>query len=249
MIFTFLFISCDDSSTSPQSDLRRSIKVIDENGNRIPKVEVTFMYNNFLNFNTTNSELPKGKSKIQKLSDSNVEFKLYQNMPNPVRYSTFLRFSIHHEGNVRLQINNIKSYQNIFSFSDTLSPGLYQFYFDLMDSSFTTAFKNGFYNCSLVLEAAGSTFITNNVVLIISPKAEKDLITNTLGTFYVTKEDISWGKSYYQSDIVGVTSQKFFNGEAYFKLKKDGYFPSVAKVYFGQDEVMETVVVLFKEEE
>ena len=99
------------------------------------------------------------------------------------------------------------------------------------------------------MEAAGSTFITNNVVLIISPKAEKDLITNTLGTFYVTKEDISWGKSYYQSDIVGVTSQKFFNGEAYFKLKKDGYFPSVAKVYFGQDEVMETVVVLFKEEE
>lgn len=248
LILSLFIISCDENSTSPQRSEKQIIKVIDETGNPIPKVEVTFLYNNLQSYPAANG-FTVDKNKIQKLNDSNLEFKLYQNMPNPITSSTFLRFSLPLEGKVTMEINNIKNYQNIFSFTDTLSSGLYQLYFDLMDSSFTTKFKNGFYKCSLTLETNGSFLITSNVVLIISPKAEYDLITNSIGMFYVTKEDISWGSSYFQSDLTGNISESFFNNNAYFKLSKEGYLSKTVSLYLSQDEVMEKVEILYKEEE
>ena len=93
IILSLFIISCDENSTSPQRSEKQTIKVIDETGNPIPKVEVTFLYNNDNSYyqpTPTNSKtfLPK----INKLSNAATPFKLYQNIPNPVSAITHIRF-------------------------------------------------------------------------------------------------------------------------------------------------------------
>ena len=244
MIFTFLFISCDDSSTSPQSDLRRSIKVIDENGNPIPKVEVTYLYNG--DYSTYQPKAENPKRNLAKLSNIAADFKLYQNIPNPINHISHIRFGVPSSGDVKIELRNIKEYNQIFNFNKNVEPGLYQFFINISDSSFGK-FKNGFYRMSLsLITKDGSRFNDFKDVYIISDMAQKDYITNSTGSFYYTNKELFLGSNYSFTLSNGDTIEKAVEGPFYFRLQKDGYYPSIVSIQSNNDF---TLVILTKEVE
>ncbi|MAT57682.1 MAG: hypothetical protein CMF23_06870 [Ignavibacteriae bacterium] len=227
IILSLFIISCDENSTSPQRSEKQTIKVIDETGNPIPKVEVTFLYNNDNSYyqpTPTNSKtfLPK----INKLSNAATPFKLYQNIPNPVSAITHIRFSIPRKGEINIQLNSTSSFDEIFSYKKNVEPGIYQFYIDILDSSFAK-FTNDFYRLSLTLNTEnGSRFIDTKDMLIISNEAQKNYITNSTGSFYFTKEDVKIGSSYIYTLPNGDLVEKIIGSPTYFKLHKEGYAPN-----------------------
>jgi len=226
LILSLFIISCDENSTSPQSSEKHTIKVIDENGNPIPKVEVTFLYNNDNSYYQPITNNPKTfLPKINKLSNSATPFKLYQNIPNPVSAITHIRFSIPRKGEINIQLNSTSSFDEIFSYKKNVEPGIYQFYIDISDSSFAK-FKNDFYRLSLTLNTEnGSRYIDTKDMLIISNNAKNNYITNSTGSFYFTKEDVKIGSSYIYTLPNGDLVEKIIGSPTYFKLHKEGYSP------------------------
>ncbi len=80
---------------------------------------------------TVNSEIP-------------LNFKLFQNEPNPFSVSTSIQFSIIKESNYRLTVNNLQNELMEELFAVSLKPGTYQFLW------FPKNFNSGLYKYSLV---------------------------------------------------------------------------------------------------
>ena len=125
--------SCKENPVSQGPSVTAGVSgiVYDPSGAPLDSVRVYCLYSFNINYYTMSP-----RSRIEKVSNADTfGFNLYQNFPNPVQNSTYLRFSIPVPCSVHIMLTDRVNNKVVYSFAESVLEGMYQvFLVDLVDS-------------------------------------------------------------------------------------------------------------------
>ena len=183
ILFSTSFWSCKDEPTAPQKpdlDVGLTGIVYDTSGHRLDSVRVYCMFQ----FDYYPVPSTGGTSHLTRVSKPDTfGFNLYQNFPNPVRDSTFIRFSLPDSCSTEFTITDWFSESIKYSRFDNLPDGLYQIYIrNLVDS---LQLHNGTYRYTLKAKSKTGTLYTDTKkMFILSDLGEPNSTTGVDGSFF-----------------------------------------------------------------
>lgn len=124
----------------------------------------------------------KHASVLARLSDVDTfGFRVYQNFPNPFSHHTYLRFSIPRYSDVRITIIDRLDGSVRYVYFETLFPGLYQLYLNIVDS---LKLRNGPYTYTVEVNAgAGRRYHDSKQLFVASSLGTPNAITNMFGNY------------------------------------------------------------------
>ena len=111
---------------------------MDESGNTISGVKVYYLFNYYYIPNLTATDKPMNETEVDSFG-----YALYQNFPNPVYNSSFIRYSLAADMNIELTVKESFSGTVKYTYSGFNFYGLYQHHFDEIVSSLQL--ENGCY--------------------------------------------------------------------------------------------------------
>lgn len=222
--------TCTDVSSDPSQSLNAGISgiVYDTSGHRLDSVRIYCLYN----FNYYPTAVTKGKTDLFKVSKPDTfGFNLYQNFPNPVQNTTFLRFSLPMTCRIDLSIVDRTNGEKKYSYSDTLRDGLYQLYLNsLVDS---LQLHNGPYTYTLMAKSTtGRTYYASKEMFVVSDVGAPNIITGADGIYFFDYKNTFVGDSVavYSNEfhsiynvILGKNITLLFERRGYYSLRSDKY--------------------------
>lgn len=238
-----IFLSCDDTIiTPPEPELGVTGKVIDEYGNPLSDVKVFYLFN----FNYI-PNLPSSDNLLNDTEIDSFNYELFQNFPNPVYNSSFIRYSLNSDADIELTLTELYSGLVKYSVSKPSYYGIYQHYFNnIVDS---LQLENGFYKVEFKAFKNG----------ILKYKSEKKLVViSDLGKPCSTSDKN--GKFYFDYDksFIGDTLTYAIDDQYSYTLqidksvnlifRKEGYFDETINTTLYKDILLNRDVVMRKEE-
>ncbi len=218
-----LIINGCDASIGPFEEKQNGFtgKVIDTEGNPVPGVDVYYIYMNY------NGDWGLNKAgfltRIDDVTDT-LDWKLYQNFPNPFSEATFIRFALPIDCTVDFSIVEKATGETKLILEDTLLYyGLYQFYFDNLLEKYNL--HNGIYRFGITAKVNGKTvFSDEKEFCLVQTDKNPNYVTDTQGIC----------KFRYKYAYVGVTipvtysnpdyySELILTNEQFIVLKKEGF--------------------------
>lgn len=160
-----LFVSCDDEILSPPvENYGIHGRMMDESGNHISGVKVYYLFNYNYISNLTATDKPMNEAEVDSFG-----YALYQNFPNPVYNSSFVRYSLAADMNIELTVKENYTGTIKYNYSGFYFYGMYQHHlneivtsFQLENGSYTIALKVS-KNGTLKYEAAKKTFVISDI--------------------------------------------------------------------------------------
>lgn len=216
-----IFSSCSQSPTESASAGGGVVgAVYDTSGVPLDSVRIYSMYSYGYPLPVI---LRKGRlSTISKVDTFGFNF--FQNVPNPVRDSVYLRFSIPVRCDVEIRINSRSSGSQVYSYSSLLSPGLYQLYAGpLVDS---LDLENGAYTVSFIASGNGREYLAAKEMFVVSTLGKPNAITTRGGSYSFKYADAFVGDSIVVSPTEFTSQYTVIIGPvAYLLFERRGYNP------------------------
>jgi hypothetical protein len=246
LLVLFFVYFCSDRITDADEEIYGLTgHVVDTLGNPINGVDVFCLYYSY--------SVPKS---VQKLSESNslnknsdFDFELFQNYPNPFSSSTYIRYSLPQKCQVELRISQKNGKQNVYIYNNELLNGYYQqFLGNIVDN---LQLENGIYIFNL--EAIGedqTEYIAQKEIFVISDRGKANAKTNENGKFTFNFEDAFVSDSVvvnlYDSGYYMYTS--YLTSKVNLLFKKSGYQSKLLTVELYPNILLTQDVVMFKGE-
>jgi hypothetical protein len=186
---------------------------------------------------------------IELLNQETVfDFELFQNFPNPISNSTFLRFSLPQECEIMLTIQEKHSSNIVYQHNDVLPYGLYQMYLENLVDSLNL--MNGVYVYSLQAEGKdGTQYSSQRELMIIGNMGEPNAISTANGEYF-----FEYGQAFVgDSVVVNPTGDPYYmnnivlNNTVNFVVEKEGYISKIFNVDLYPAILLRSDIVLLKE--
>lgn len=244
LVVFYFVLSCSDPSSSSIVEIESGIKgvVTDTTGKALENVSVFCLY--YTQYIPTNLNKKVSLEKLLKIGD--FEFSLEQNFPNPFSNSTFLRFSLPNNALVILDIIDKTENEKVYHFSDSLSEGYYQKFFDNIVDSFHL--RNGPYRYSMsAFLDDGTNHSADKELFIISDKGKPNSKTNGQGQY------IFHYKYTFQGDTLVIKPDENYSytidlsNTVNLLFQKDGYNSTIIKVTLYPNILLAHDIVLTNE--
>ena len=100
VVLAIFFIGCDEEILyPPEKNYGINGRIMDESGNTISGVKVYYLFNYYYIPNLTATDKPMNETEVDSFG-----YALYQNFPNPVYNSSFIRYSLAADMNIELTV-------------------------------------------------------------------------------------------------------------------------------------------------
>ncbi|MER3524802.1 MAG: hypothetical protein C4326_12325 [Ignavibacteria bacterium] len=153
-------------------------------------------------------------------------FRVYQNFPNPFWVDTYMRFSIPRYADVRITIKDRLDDSVRYTYFETLFPGLYQLYLNIVDS---LKLRNGPYTYTVEANAgAGIRYRDSKQLFVVSTLGTPNAVSNAFGYYYYFDA---------RHALVGDTVWQSYTGEDIFPIRLTN-FTSLMVMRRGYRSVM-----------
>lgn len=188
----FSLYTCSEGPVGPVANIDAGVAgiVYDTSGHPLDSVRIYCLYSFFYN------PIPmKSQANILRISNSKkFEFNLFQNFPNPVQNSTFLRFSLPTSCSVNISITERATGKIRYTYSKSLLEGLYQLYLNnLVDS---LQLPNGRYTYNIVAKSELDTeYNASKEMFVASDHGNPSDLTKTDGKYFFDYKNAFVGDS------------------------------------------------------
>lgn len=238
------FISCEDEIITPiEKNYGVQGRVLDENGNEIAGTNIYCLFNY--------SYLPMQEFLVSPFNNNQVDSfgnTLYQNFPNPVYNSSFIRYSLADDMDVELTVKDNSTGNIRYTFSKFQNYGLYQHHLNEIVSS--VQLKNGAYNISLkVSENSEVRYKSEKTMFVVSDIGKPNTVSDEQGKYLFNYNDACIGDTIVVTFNGSNLYPEIINNEIYLLFEKEGYIPLVVKVSLYPEILINQDVILRKEEE
>ncbi len=187
-LLIFIFISCEDEIVTPlEKKYGIQGRILDENGDAIAGANIYCLFNY--------SYLPT--QELQVLPFNNTEADsfgnaLYQNFPNPLYNSSFIRYSLANAMDVELTVKDNSPGNIRYTFSEFQTYGLYQHHLNEIVNSLQL--ENGAYNISLkVSDNSVVKYKSEKVMFVVSDIGKPNAVSDNQGKFLFNYKDACIG--------------------------------------------------------
>ncbi len=198
IIFLFVLIavtyleSCKENPVSQGSGGAAGVSgiVYDTSGHPLDSVRVYCLYSFSIDYN-----MMSPRSHIEKVNNVDTfGFNLYQNFPNPIQNSTYLRFSIPVPCSVRITLTDRVGSKVIYSFTESFLDGMYQLFLaNLVDS---LQLHNGPYLYEFnAIGSGGQQYSGSKEVFVVSDVGSPNGVTKADGMYFFDYDDANVGDS------------------------------------------------------
>ncbi len=243
-LFLLLFNSCDEYAPLAPNQTSFGITgvVMDNKGNILRDVKVYCLYH--YTYLPVYSTLPK---QPEFFSPDSFSHNLYQNFPNPVYNSSFLRYSIPEDLNVEFTLSEVISGKEKFRFSEFQNAGLYQYHFNEIVSQLQL--RNGLYNIKLrTLKDGQLRYENEKRMFIVSDVGQPNDITNGIGEYLFDYQSAFFGDSVVATSDGSYQYTITLTDNVNLLFIKEGYLPELLNVTIYPEVLFNRDVILHREE-
>jgi len=213
-----LFVSCaDEILNPPEVNYGINGRIMDESGNPISGVKVYYLFN-YSNI----PNLPAPDKPINKADVDSFGYAFYQNFPNPVYNSSFIRYSLAADMDIELTVKEnftgtIKYTHSGFNFY-----GLYQHHFNEIVNSLQL--ENGSYTIAIKVSKNGTLkYEAAKKMFVISDIGKPNSISDRNGNYFFDYNKACIGDTLlYTSDGEYIYTNIIYN-QVNLLFKKDGF--------------------------
>ena len=237
------FLSCDDSITNPpEPDYGVTGKIIDESGNPLNNVKVYYLFNFTYIPNQSNSD--------KLLNDTEVDsfdYELFQNFPNPVYKSSFIRYSLNSDADIELTLTELYSGLVKYSVSKPSYYGIYQHYFNnIVDS---LQLENGFYKVEFKAFKNGVLkYKSEKKLVVISDLGRPCSISDKNGKYYFDYDKSSIGDTLTYTFDEEYSYTSVIDKSVNLLLQKEGFYNEIVNTSLYKGILINRDVVMRKVE-
>lgn len=246
--FIFINISCDYEDETfivePVQSYGIQGVVMDTSGKPLTDVKIYNLFN--YNYIPNKNFIPKNN--LNMTSIDSFGFQLFQNFPNPVYNSSFIRFSIPDNMDIELTLKNLVTGDIISIIEGFYNYGFYQHYLDTIVNKYQL--ENGPYLISLKAKKDEVLkFFDEKKLFVISDIGNPNIISNKDGIYFFD----------YKTSFIGDTIISTIDGTFTYPIpignrinllfKKDGYIPAVIDAFLYPELLINRDVILIKEEQ
>ncbi|MEW6006011.1 MAG: hypothetical protein AB1695_11925 [Stygiobacter sp.] len=238
-----LFVNCADEILNPPTE-NYGIKgrIMDESGNSISGVKVYYLFNY--------SYLPK-LTTIHKLMNKNdvdsFGYALYQNFPNPVYNSSFIRYSLAADMNIELTVKEDFTGKVKYTNSGFNSYGLYQYHFNEIVNSLQL--ENGSYTIILKVSKNGTLkYEAKKKMFVISDIGKPNSLSDKNGQYFIDYKKACIGDTLLYSTDGEHIFPDIINNYVNLLFKKDGFLPEIISTRLYSSVLLNRDVILKSEQ-
>lgn len=252
LLLPVLLASCkNDEPTEPKLDFRYGLAgtVMDTTGTVLDSVSIYCYYflptPNPVSYSNNTQLNTNAPARLNKTAV--FDFAFYQNFPNPVYNSTYVRYALPSDGHVELKITRGSS-KTFYSYSADCLSGLYQLYMEKIVDSLKL--QNGPYMLSFSARTLkGEEFNAQKPLFVVSDKGTPGAVTDSRGQYYFPFSEAFVGDSIVQVfDANNRTFTEHLNNYVKLVVKRRGYLTSVFSVSLYSQVLMRQDIIMFKED-
>lgn len=237
------FSSCDDVITNPpETYYGITGKIMDESGHPIKDVKVFYLFNYYYLPNPAISETLQKETAVDSFANN-----LYQNFPNPVYNSFFLRYSISTDADITLAIRESYSGRTKYLISKPSYYGIYQHYFNSIVDSLKL--ENGCYVIELtVSKNQNLLYKAAKKMVVISDLGTPNSLSNNDGIYF-----FDYNKSFISDTIFYAYSDNSvypfeIHNNVNLRFQKEGYLSETINTDLYPGILINRDVIMKKEE-
>lgn len=238
-----LFVSCDDEIlTPPVEDYGINGRIMDESGNPISGVKVYYLFNYYYIHNLIATDKPMNEAEVDSFG-----YDLYQNFPNPVYNSSFIRYSLAADMDIELTVKENSTGTIKYTYSGFNSYGLYQHHLDEIVTSFQL--ENGGYTIELKASKNGTLkYEAEKKMIIISDIGKPNSVSDGNGKYFFDYNKACIGDTlFYTTDGEHIYPNEIYN-QVNLLFKKDGFLTETISTTLYPEILLDRDVILKLEE-
>ena len=217
-------------------------KVIDTLGNPINNVNIYCLF--VYDYIPYSSSMPK---QILYTADiDSFEFNLYQNFPNPVYNSAFIRFSIPDDMDIEFTLKEKVFGSTQYSFSGFYYYGLYQHHLNEFVRKYQM--ENGCYLMRLKAGKNGNTrFDSQKKLFVVSDIGKPNANSNQEGFYFFDYKKACIGDTIFSTFDGTYTYPIEITNQINLLFRKDGFIPVIQNISLYPELLLTRDIVLLKE--
>lgn len=242
LLFCITFSCSDNIVNEPRESYGVSGIVVDTAGKPIADVRIYCLY--FYSYYPIYQYLDKENFNF--FTPGSFDFELKQNFPNPVQNSTFIRFSLPYDCEIKLTIKNKISGQIVYSLTGNYTYGLYQQY--LGDIVSNLQLENGNYIVTLAAKgSSGQELIAQKNLFVVSALGQPNAKTEKNGLYFFDYQKAFISDTVFMTYVEDYPYPRQISNKVYLYFIKEGYYPSIVGVDLIPNFLLRRDVILYKE--
>jgi len=238
-----LFFSCDDEILIPPvENYGINGRIMDESGNPISGVQVYYLFNYYYMPNLTATDKPMNETEVDSFG-----YALYQNFPNPVYNSSFIRYSLAADMDVELTVKENSTGTVKYKYSGFNYYGLYQHHLNEIVTSFQL--ENGGYTIALKVSKNGAfKYEAEKKMIVISDIGKPNSVSDGNGKYFFDYNKACIGDTLlYTTDGEHIYPNEITN-QVNLLFKKDGFLTETISTSLYPEILLDRDVILKVEE-
>jgi len=237
------FVSCDDEILTPPVEYYGiNGRIMDESGNPISGVKVYYLFNYHYIPNLAATDKPMNEAEVDSFG-----YALYQNFPNPVYNSSFIRYSLAADMDIELTVKENSTGTVKYIYSGFNSYGLYQHHLNEIVTSFQL--ENGSYIVALKASKNGALkYEAEKKMIVISDIGKPNSVSDGNGKYFFDYNKACIGDTlFYTTDGEHIFPNVTTN-EVNLLFKKDGFLTETISTTLYSEILLDRDVILKVEE-
>ena len=244
IIYTFalaalFFVSCDDEIlTPPVKNYGINGRIMDESGNPISGVKVYYLFNYYYIPNLTAIDKPMKEAEVDSFG-----YSLYQNFPNPVYNSSFIRYSLAADMDIELTVKDNSTGKVKYTYSGFNSYGLYQHHLNEIVASFQL--ENGSYTIGLKVSKNGTLkYEAKKKMFVISDIGKPNSVSDGNGKYFFDYNRACIGDTLLFTIDGEYIYPNVINTQVNLLFKKDGFLTETISTTLYPEILLDRDVIL-----
>ena len=243
LVLSLLFIGCNDEILfTPEKNYGINGRILNESGDPIPGVKIYCLFDYYYIPNLTIPNKPMNEAEVDSFG-----YSLYQNFPNPIYNSSFLRYSIASDMDIELTVKECFSGTIKYVYSGYFYYGLYQHHFNEIVNSLQL--ENGCYSVILKVSKNGiPNYEAEKKMFVISDIGKANSVSDGSGKYIFDYKKACIGDTlFYTTDGENIYPNVIDN-QVNLLFKKDGFLTEIVSTTLYSEILLDRDVILKLEE-